>query len=152
MIHLRALILLLLATAIVHADTAWAQPAFDDSGWTETTLPISWHINHTAVLRTPFEIADTGAVKALRLRQYAFRQEDIQVFINGKPVAKISASGGGSEITVPLNDYALKLLKTGRNILAATYKNTWRWGRYFRGGQSVYHGGVHLVLEMQEKD
>jgi hypothetical protein len=59
--------------------------------------------------------------------------------------------GGGSEITVPLNDHALKLLKTGRNTLAATYKNTWRWGRYFRGGDSVYQGGVKLTLEMQER-
>ncbi len=78
--------------------------------------------------------------------------ESIQVFINGKPVAKISESGGGSQITIPLNDHAVKLLKNGRNTLAATYKHTWRWGRYFRGKDSVYHGGVNLSLDMQGKD
>jgi hypothetical protein len=67
-------------------------------------------------------------------------------------VAKISESGGGSKITVPLNDHALKLLKKGPNTLAATYKHTWRWGRYFKGKDSVYQGGVNLTLEMQEKE
>ncbi|MHC4248729.1 MAG: DUF6288 domain-containing protein [Planctomycetota bacterium] len=62
--------------ALSLAPEGWTENDFDDSGWTETTLPISWHTNHTAVLRAPFEIADTGAVEALRLRQYAFRQED----------------------------------------------------------------------------
>jgi len=133
------------------APEGWTESDFDDSGWTETTLPISWRDNHTAVLRAPFEIANKRDVKALRLRQYAFRQDAIQVFINGKPVAKISESGGGSQITVPLNDHAVKLLKNGRNTLAATYKHTWRWGRYFRGKDSVYHGGVNLTLGMQER-
>ena len=134
------------------APEGWTENDFDDSGWTETTLPISWRENHTAVLRAPFEIANKRAVKALRLNQYAFRQDAIQVFINGKPVAKISESGGGSQITVPLNEHAVKLLQNGRNTLAATYKHTWRWGRYFRGKDSVYHGGVNLSLEMKEKE
>ena len=133
------------------APEGWTENDFDDSGWTETTLPISWRDNHTAVLRAPFEISNKRTVKALRLSQYAFRQDAIQVFINGKPVARISESGGGSQIIVPLNDQALKLLKNGRNTLAATYKHTWRWGRYFRGKDSVYQGGVNLTLEMQER-
>jgi len=50
----------------------------------------------------------------------------------------------------------LKLLRNGRNTLAATYKNTWRWGRYFAGREtehsnSVYNSGVHLILDMQSK-
>jgi hypothetical protein len=131
------------------APEGWTEPKFDDSGWTETTLPISWHLNHTAILRVPFEIDNKRNVKALRLNQYAFRQDAIKVYINGEPVAMISESGGGSQVIVPLNDHALKLLKNGRNVLAATYKNTWRWGRYFRGADSVYQGGVRLDLEMQ---
>ncbi|MDP6523109.1 MAG: DUF6288 domain-containing protein [Kiritimatiellia bacterium] len=137
--------------AIELAPDGWTENNFDDSGWTETTLPISWRDNHTAVLRAPFEIDNKRAVKALRLNQYAFRQDAIQVFINGKPVAKISESGGGSQVIVPLNDHAVKLLKNGRNTLAATYKHTWRWGRYFRGKDSCYGGGVNLSLEMQER-
>jgi len=117
---------------------------------------MSWHLNHTAVFRAPFEIKDPSKVKALRLRQWAFRQEDIQVFINGELVAKITPSGsGGKEIEVPLSEDAIKLLRRGRNTLAATYKNTWRWGRYFARSEtetssSVYNCGVHLLLDMQE--
>jgi len=147
-----------LLESLALAPRGWTESNFDDSTWTETTLPISWHLNHTALFRAPFEVADRDAVKALRLRQWAFRQEDMQVFINGKLVAKITPSGsGGKEISVPLNDHALKLLKKGRNTLAATYKNTWRWGRYFARNEtersnSVYNSGVHLILEMQEKE
>lgn len=136
--------------ALSLAPVGWNQPGFDDSTWTETTLPISWRDNHTVVLRTQFEVADPNAVKALRLAQYAYRQDAIQVFINGKPVARITESGGGSRITVPLNDHAVKLLKKGTNTFAATYKHNWRWGRYFRGKDSVYNGGVKLTLEMLE--
>ena len=142
--------------SLSQAPDGWTENNFNDTPWTETTLPISWHLNHTALFRAPFEITDTRNVKALRLRQWAFRQEDMQVFINGQLVAKITPSGsGGQEITVPLNDYALDLLKPGRNTLAATYKNTWRWGRYFSNDEtrksSVYNNGVHLILEMQER-
>jgi hypothetical protein len=92
----------------------------------------------------------------LRLSQYAFRQEEMQVFINGEMVVKIIAPGGGSGITIALNDKAIKFLKNGPNTLAATYKNTWRWGRYSAGHEkersnSVYNSGVHLTLEMKEK-
>jgi len=137
--------------SIALAPEGWTEPDFDDSGWTETTLPISWRDNHTAVLRATFDVTDPDAVKALRLNQYAYRQDAIEIYINGRPVAKISESGGGSKITVPLNDRALRLLKKGPNTLAATYKHTWRWGRYFKGKDSVYQGGVNLTLEMQEK-
>lgn len=142
--------------SISRAPEGWQDKEFDDSKWHETTMPISWHLNHTALFRAPFEISDKNKVKALRLSQYAFRQEEMQVFINGKMVAKISASGGGSGITIPLNERAVKYLVNGQNTLAATYKNTWRWGRYFAGQEteksnSVYNSGVHLTLEMQEK-
>ena len=61
------------------------------------------------------------------------------------------------EMEVELNDHALKLLKNGRNTLSATYKNTWRWGRYFARNEtdkssSVYNGGVHLILDMLPKN
>lgn len=140
------------------APDGWIEKGFDDSKWTQTTLPISWYINHSALLRAPFEIADKSSVKALRLRNWAFRQQNMQVYINGKLVAKISPSGSeNGEIEFPLNNFALKALKNGRNTLAATYENTWRWGRYVRSpdtlrSSSVYNHGVHLILEMKEKE
>lgn len=65
------------------APNGWAENNFDDSDWTEVTMLISWRTNHTALFRAPFAIADKSKVKALRLRQWAFHQEDMQVFING---------------------------------------------------------------------
>ncbi|MEM7390830.1 MAG: hypothetical protein AAF492_00660, partial [Verrucomicrobiota bacterium] len=136
----------------------WPERGFNDSAWAETTMPISWHINHTALFRAPFEIADRSAVKSLRLRQYAFRQENMKIYINGTLVAKISAGGGaGGANEFELNDHAVKALRDGPNILAATYQHVWRWGRYTRGKEteeqgSVYHQGVHLALDMQGKD
>jgi sialate O-acetylesterase len=138
------------------APEGWAEIKFDDSSWTETTLPISWYINHGVLLRANFEIDNKRDVKALRLRNWAFRQQNMRVYLNGKLIAKITPSGaGGKEVIIPLNDYALKMLKNGQNTLAATYRNTWRWGRYARNPEtarssSVYNHGVHLILEAQD--
>jgi sialate O-acetylesterase len=74
--------------SLSNAPDGWEGKEFDDSSWHETTMPISWHLNHTALFRAPFEISDKTKVKALRLSQYAFRQEEMQVFINGEMVAK----------------------------------------------------------------
>ena len=142
---------------IDQAPEGWTENGFDDSHWTSTTLPISWYINHVVLLRAPFEIENKRDVKALRLRNWAFRQQNMRVYLNGKLIAKITPSGaGGGEKTIPLNDYAIKRLKNGRNTLSATYRNTWRWGRYVRNPEtikssSVYNHGVHLLLDMQEK-
>jgi len=72
-------------------------------------------------------------------------------------VAVIANGRLNKKIEVPLSDDALKSLRKGRNTLSATYKNTWRWGRHFarnetESSNSVYNSGVHLILEMQEKE
>jgi len=140
------------------APADWTENDFDDSDWTSTTLPMSWYINHVVLLRAPFEIENKRHIKALRLKNWAFRQQNMRVYLNGKLIAKITPSGaGGQEVKIPLNDYALKQLKNGRNTLSATYRNTWRWGRYTRNPErlrssSVYNHGVHLILDMQEKE
>jgi hypothetical protein len=78
------------------------------------------------------------------------------IYINGTAVAKISNARAESVLTIPLNDAARKALRNGRNTIAATYKNNWRWGRYTRPIEldttnSVYNSGVTLLLEMQPK-
>ncbi|WP_146209294.1 DUF6288 domain-containing protein [Coraliomargarita sinensis] len=129
------------------APEGWTGPGFDDSDWSEVTLPINWRENHTILLRTPFDIEDPAAVKALRFNQFAKHLSHMKVFINGRAVAKISAVSGGREVGIPLNDHALKLLKKGRNTLSATYKNHLRWG----GRGRPDGGGLNITLEMQEK-
>lgn len=139
--------------SLAQAPQEWTTSNFEDTSWTPTTLPISWHLNHIALLRAPFEIKDKDAVKALRIRNWTFRQQDMVIYINGTAVAKISNAAAESSLTIPLNEAAVNALRNGRNTIAATYKNNWRWGRYTRqieldGNNSVYNGGVTLLLEM----
>ena len=134
------------------APDGWTEPDFDDSGWDQTTMPTAWIDNHSAMIRTQFDIADPDNIAFLRLSQYAYNQQAIRVYINGAMVAKMTESGGGGRVNFKLNDYAVKCLRKGKNTLAVTYKHNWRWGRYFRGKDSIYNGGVNLTLEMQEKE
>lgn len=142
--------------SLAQAPQGWTTNSFDDSDWTATTLPISWHLNHIALLRAPFEIKNPSEVKALRLRNWTFRQQNMVIYINGTAVAKISNASAESSLTIPLNEAAVKALKKGRNTIAATYKNNWRWGRYTRPieldtSNSVYNSGVSLLLEMRSQ-
>ena len=133
--------------SIVQAPEGWTETAFDDRSWHEVMLPINWRENHRILLRVPFTIENPAAVKALRFNQHAKHLSDMQVYINGKVVAKISSVAGGRVVNIPLNDYALKLLKQGRNTLSATYKNHLRWG----GRGRPDGGGLNITLEMQAK-
>ena len=138
------------------APKSWAATDYDDSTWTEVTQPMSWQTNHSALFRAAFEVKNTGAVKKLKLNQWAFRQQQMKVYLNGALIAIISPSGsGGKEIEIPLNEFAVASLREGQNILSATYKQNWRWGRYVRKKEtlrspSVYNHGVHLTLEMHQ--
>lgn len=143
--------------SIDQAPTEWIIPGFDDSAWVATTLPISWPLNHTALLRASFEVENPRAVQALRLRKYTFRQQNMMIYINGKLVAKINNANAESVLDIPLNEGALSALKKGRNVIAATFRNNWRWGRYTRkievdGDNSVYNNGVSLVLDCRGND
>ena len=83
----------------------------------------------------------------MRFNQHAKHLSGMRVFINGQPVARISAVSGGRVVNVPLNAHALKLLKPGKNTLSATYKNHLRWG----GRGRPDGGGLNITLDMQEK-
>jgi hypothetical protein len=141
--------------AIGQAPEGWTDLDFNDSDWNRTTLPISWPLNHTVLFRAPFEITDKRTVEALRLRKYTFRQQNMEIFINGVPVAKINNANAESILDIPLNDGARRALRNGSNVIAATFRNNWRWGRYTRriemdADNSVYNNGVALALEMRE--
>ena len=72
------------------APDGWTTPEFDDSEWKETTLPISWRMYHTALLRTKFNVRDREAYDGLRLRAWVFRQQGIEIYLNGEIIGKIN--------------------------------------------------------------
>jgi len=135
--------------AVSQAPEGWNQPGFDDSGWGETRLPISWHLNHAFIARTTFDVDDPEAIQALRVSCHPFRQLNIRVYINGQVVAKFNkCENNKSWVHGELPPAALKHLKKGKNTLAFSTTNDWRWAT--RGG--VDNGGFGLKLDMQPKD
>jgi len=133
--------------SITQAAEGWTRTEFDDSTWSEGTLPINWRENHTALMRANFDLPDPDAVKALQFYQHAKHMDHMRVYINGRLVARVSAVAGGRMVGIPLNDVALNSLKKGRNVLAVTYMHHLRWGSY--AGPS--NGGLNVTLEMQTK-
>ncbi len=134
------------------APDGWFEPEFDDRDWLATELPISWHLNHTALARATFEVEDREALDALRLRMWVFRQQDIEVYLNGTLVARINQASNNQWLNSPLTDGALRALRNGPNTIAVTTRNNWRWGTYFRHYEtafdsSVLNGGVSVLLD-----
>lgn len=111
----------------------WHEASFDDSSWVETDMPIAWPLNHTALFRTTFEVDSRNDIEALRIRMNTYRQQNVQIFINGKLVAKVNEASNNNELTANLTEQAVKELKTCRNTIAVTTLNNWRWGGYMDG-------------------
>lgn len=88
--------------------TAWRDPAFDDSSWTDAETGIGygsgyddfigtggniqgamWFINSTVYLRIPFQVDDPSTISSLSLRM---RYEDgFSAYLNGVPVTSANA-------------------------------------------------------------
>ena len=138
-----------LVEAITQAPDRWQDEKFDDSGWGETTLPISWSLNHTFLGRTDFEVDDPKAIKALRVGCTPFRQLNIVVYVNGHVVAKVNSCENVSGwVHGELPPAAIKHFKKGRNTLAFSTTHDWRWSS--RSG--VRNGGFGLILDAKKKD
>ena len=142
--------------ALDKAPEKWTAESFDDSAWDQTALPISWHMNHTVLLRSSFEIQDGKAVDALRLRMWVFRQQNIMIYINGQLVGKVNQAANSGNMDARLNEGALRALRNGRNSIAVTCRHNWRWGVYFshsetEASNSVYNNGVTVLLDRREK-
>ena len=141
--------------SVKQAPNSWFLPDYNDSKWDETTLPISWHVNHAALFRSSFEIKDKTNIDALRIRMWTFRQQNIEVYINGILVAKVNKVANNTTLSSILNDSALDVIKNGTNTIAMTFKNNWRWGRYTTKyetakANSVYNNGVTLMLDARK--
>jgi len=131
------------------APEGWAKPGFDDSAWEETALPVSWHLNHTALLRTMFKVKNRKAFDGLRFRAWVFRQQNIKIYLNGHLIGQVNnILKKTGNISADLKDGALKHLKNGENALAIVTRQNWRWGMLF---MTVYNDGFGFRLDARVK-
>lgn len=114
---------------VSQADKDWTQLNFNDSTWDIAELPLSWMMYHTALFRGEFNIQDKSKIEKLRFLGKFFQQNNVLIYINGHLVAKVDEIGRGTGNTEgQLTDYALELLKNGRNIIAFSSRHKRRWG------------------------
>ena len=134
---------------LASAPKEWTSPEFDDSSWKETTLPISWRMYHTVLLRTKFNVADKDAFDLLRFRAWMFRQQGIEIYLNGELIGKVNnLEKKTGNVDNEFKASALNLLKNGENSLAVTSTHNWRWGMLF---MSVYNDGFDFNLDARLK-
>jgi len=134
---------------MVQAPTDWNKPGFDDSAWNQTQLPVSWRMYHTALLRTKFTVSDKNAFDGLRFRAWLFRQQAIEIYLNGQLIGKVNnLEEKTGNVDADFNDSAMKHLKTGENTLAITTRHNWRWGML---SMHVYNDGFGFRLDARKK-
>ena len=127
------------------APEGWMKPGFDDSGWIKTLQPISWHLNHTTLHRTTFTIKDRKAFDLLRFSGWLFRQQDVEIYLNGSLMARVNnLEGKSGTIDAEFKKAAVELLKDGENTLAIGTRHSWRWGML---GMRVYNDGFDFMLD-----
>lgn len=138
-------------TILEHRDNApegWMKPEFDDSGWFQTTHPISWHVDHIALLRTRFNIKDRKAYDLLKFRSWVFRQQDVAIYLNGVLIGRINnIDGKTNTIENEFKEAALGALRDGENTLAIATRQNWRWGMM---KVQVYNDGFDFMLYARE--
>lgn len=132
------------------APEGWTKPAFDDAGWYETHLPISWRMYHSALLRTTFTVKDKAAYDGLRLRGWFFRQQGMEIFLNGELVAKVNnLEQKTGDVEAEFRESVMKKLRDGENTLAIGTRHNWRWGML---SMHVYNDGYGFRLDARRKD
>jgi len=130
------------------APEEWVKPGFDDSGWEETILPISWRVSHHALFRGTFTVKDKKAFDALRIHGRYMRLDNIEVYINGQLVAKLNNIGRGTRpLSNELTGYALEVLRNGENTIAVVTTHVKRWGKVKGQFNRVDGGGFRIQLE-----
>ncbi len=144
---------MMLTEHIRQAPTGWTALEFDDRGWDDALLPISWAMYHTPLFRTRFHLDDPAALDALRINGLFFQQMNVVIHINGKLVAKVDEIGrGGSQVVAPLTDLAREQLRAGENTLAVSTRHNRRWGPMRGTYTTVSHGGFSIDLEGRVRD
>ncbi len=134
---------------MTQAPKDWNKPSFDDSAWDQTQLPVSWRMYHTALLRTKFTVKDKNAFDGLRFRGWLFRQQAIEIYLNGQLIGKVNnLEEKTGNVDAEFNASAMKHLKTGENTLAITTRHNWRWGML---SMHVYNDGFGFRLDGRKK-
>ena len=134
-----------------NAPDGWTSPGFDDSSWATTTLPVSWRMYHTSLLRSHFDLENPKDLTGLRLKGLFFQQGNVVVYINGKLAAKIDNLGkGGRDVIAEFTPTTLKSLKKGRNTIAISTLHNRRWGNMRGTYTAVNNNGVGLILESRQ--
>lgn len=130
--------------SISKAPKGWYEEDFDDSKWKEINFPNSWYVNHSLAARANFDVKDKSEIKALRVSLFAFRQQDIVIYLNGNLVAKVNnCQNSGNRINALLTPAALGYLRSGRNTICVATRNDWRWATR----NHVSGGGFGIRLE-----
>ena len=131
------------------APDGWTTPEFKDSDWAQTSLPISWRLYHTALLRTTFTVKDKQAFDGLRFRAWLYMQQGVEIYLNGELISKVNnleEKTGNVEAEFKVS--ALQHLKNGENTLAVSTRHNWRWGMLF---MNVYNDGFGFMLDARTK-
>jgi len=135
---------------LAQAPADWTKPGFDASDWWETNLPISWRMYHTALLRTTFNVADKTAFDGLRFRGWLFRQQGIEIHLNGVLIGKVNnLEKKTGNVENEFKASALKHLRNGENTLAVSTRHNWRWGML---SMRVYNDGFGFRLDARQKE
>lgn len=141
---------MMVVEALSQAPDDWTQPNFDDSGWGQTHLPISWRMYHTALLRTTFMVEDSRDFDLLRLRGWFFRQQAMEIYLNGELIGKVNnLEKKTGNVEAEFKASALKHLKNGENTLAVNTRHNWRWGMLF---MKVYNDGYGFRLDARKRE
>jgi len=131
--------------SIEQAPDAWSSSSFDDKEWKTTSLPVSWRMYHTALLRTTFELEDVAQFDGLRFFAWVFRQQNIQIYLNGNLIGKVNELEGKTQnIQNEFKASALSHLRKGENTLAISTRHNWRWGMI---QPTVYNDGFDFNLD-----
>ncbi len=100
------------------------------------------------MFRSTFNIEDKRTFDALRVQGKFFQQDNVVIYLNGEIVAKIDNLGRGlGETDAQLTDYALSLLRDGKNTIAISSRHKRRWGA-FRG---TYKTAEPVDFEVQAR-
>ncbi len=134
----------------------WSAVGFraDEAGWNAAPAPFGTNVpgekprtpwrTKQIWLQTTFHLAEVPPGLGLKLR--AYHDEDIEVFLNGQPVAQ---RGGyvTQYVEVPLADGAAGFLQTGRNVLSVHVKHG-GGGQFFDCALSAEQGGAAKSLDI----
>jgi alpha-galactosidase len=120
----------------------WYTPDFDDSQWTAGKAPIGkgslknwahsgiildnfpspWGEGEFLLMRTTFEVEDLDC-ESYRIAALALRGQGFHVYLNGQKIHTTNSSADNPRYgAIVLNKDQIKLLKKGKNVLAA-YSN-----------------------------